>query len=669
MRFMVIKILLVSTILLFTGSVIAQPNYTTRKTVTGKTKKFYDKGMDYVIQNNNEKAIDEFEKALKIDPTFIDAQIQWAAMNYELKSYENAEIGFQKVLEIDPNYNPKVYYTLAITKKQLGKYDEAASYFQQYLESGSKNETLIIKADYQAKSCRLIDEALNNPVPFEPINLGLNINTDKYEYLPSLTADGQTLVYTTVIWEDKELGIAQHEDFYYSQKINGEWRKGEPIFALNTHENEGAHNVSADGKMIVFTDCGGRSGYGKCDIFYSEKKNGQWTPAKNIGATINSSSWESQPSLSADGREIYFASNRPGGFGESDIWVSRRKVNGSWGEPVNLGNKINSSGVERSPFIHPDGQTMFYSSTGLPGMGSDDLFVVRKQGDGSWGEPKNLGFPINTKESEVSLIVSLDGKTAFISSDRDFNSPGDKAVFGEFTRGSQTDIYKFELYPEARPQPVTYVKANVYDIVSLEKLIAEVEFVDLSTGNIHVSSKTDSDGEFLVCLPMGKNYSLNVSKEKYLFHSENFSLAEKTSLSEPYILNIGLQPIPDPTATADNGLPKSKPIILKNVFFETAKADLRQESITELNRLKKLLKENATLRIQLNGHTDNVGSDEDNLQLSDARAKAVHDYLISGGIDENRLEYKGFGETMPIDTNDTPEGRQNNRRTEFEVIN
>ena len=463
-------------------------------------------------------------------------------------------------------------------------------------------------------------------------------------------------------------GIEQHEDIYFSRKVNGKWQKGRPIEALNTLNNEGAHNVSADGKMIVFTDCGGRKGYGTCDIFYSEIKNGQWTPAKNIGRPINSKYWDSQPSLSADRSEIYFASRRPNGFGESDIWVSKRKPNGTWGEPENLGEKINTPGVERSPFIHADGQTLFFSSQGLPGMGSDDLFVVKKLDDGTWGEPKNLGFPINTKESEVALIVNLEGTTAYFSSDRDFDSPGDKAIFGEFNRRSATDIYKFELYPEARPQQVTYVKANVFDIVTDEKLIAEVEFVDLATGRIHVSSKTDSDGEFLVCLPMGKNYSLNVSKEKYLFHSENFSLEAVSSRNEPYLLDIGLQPIPDPSATADNGLPKSKPIILKNVFFETAKADLRPESITELNKLKQLLEKNPSLQIQLNGHTDNVGSEEDNLQLSDDRAKAVHDYLVAEGIDKERLKFKGYGETMPIDTNDTPEGRQNNRRTEFEIL-
>jgi len=667
MSFIIKRTFLIPLIILFSVNLFAQ-DYTTRKTATGKSKKFYEKGMECVMQRNDEKAIAEFEKALKIDPSFIDAQIQWAAINYEQKLYNKAEIGFQKVLDIDPNYNTKVFYTLAITKRQLGKYDEAASVFQQYLDSGATNKTLLEKADRQAKSCLLIDDAINNPVPFEPINLGPNINAihpdpekQSSEYLPSLTVDGQTLVYT--------VRIGMNEDFYFSRKVNGEWQKGEPIIALNTAENEGAQNVSADGKMIVFTDCGGRKGYGSCDIFYSENKNGQWTPARNIRRPINSEDWESQPSLSADGSEIYFCSSRKGGFGDSDIWVSKRNDDGSWGEPKNLGDKINTPLAEQSPFIHPDGQTLYFSSRGLPGMGSADLFVVRKEEDGSWGEPKNLGFPINTKDSEGALIISLDGQTAYFATDRKYGTPGEDVTFGDAMRGSDTDIYKFELYPEVRPQPVTYVKANVFDIVTDEKLIAEVEFVDLSTGNIHVSSKTDSDGEFLVCLPMGKNYSLNVSKEKYLFHSENFSLEEINSLNEPYLLDIGLQPIPDPSATADNGLPKSKPIILKNVFFETAKADLRPESITELNRLKKLLVENPKLQIQLNGHTDNVGTDEDNLQLSDARAKAVHDYLIAGGIAENRLKYKGYGESMPIDTNDTPQGRQNNRRTEFEIIN
>ncbi len=659
MRLIIKRTYLIPLIVLFSLNLFAQ-DYTTRKTASGKVKKIFDKGMNYVFQNFNEKAVAEFEKVLKIDPTFIDAQIQWSAIYYELKQYKKAETGFQKVLSIDPNYNSKVYYTLAITKKRLGKYDEAASYFQQYLESGSKNKTLLAKADHQAKSCRLIDNALNNPVPFEPISLGPNINTKNSEYLPSLTVDGQTLVYT--------VRIRMNEDFYYSRKVNGEWQKGEPIVALNTEENEGAQNVSADGKMIVFTDCGGRKGYGSCDIFYSETKNGQWTPAKNIGRPINSANWESQPSLSADGREIYFCSSRKGGFGDSDIWVSYRNDDGLWGEPENLGDKINTPFKEQSPFIHPDGQTLYFSSTGLPGMGAADLFVVRKQEDGSWGEPQNLGFPINTKDSEGALIISLDGKTAYFATDRKYGSPGEDVTFGDVTKGSDTDIYSFELYPEVRPQPVTYVKANVFDIVTDEKLVADVEFVDLSTGKIHVSSKTDEDGEFLVCLPMGKNYSLNVSKEKYLFHSENFSLAEINTLKEPYLLDIGLQPIPDPTATADNGLPKSKPIILKNVFFETAKAELRPESITELNRLKKLLEENQTLQIQLNGHTDNVGTEEDNQLLSEARAKAVHDYLVTQGIAKSRLKFMGYGESLPIDTNDTPGGRQNNRRTEFEII-
>ncbi len=645
--------------LLIAGNLVAQ-NYTTRKTAEGKVKKFYDKGIQYVFQNEDEKAIAEFEKALKLDPTFIDAQIQWAAINKELNRFQLAETGFQKVLNIDPDYDYQVIYALAVTKKQLEKYNEAAALFQQYAESGATNKILLQKADYQAKSCRLIDDAKNNPVPFEPVSLGLNINTKNSEYLPSLTVDGQTLIYT--------VRIGMNEDFYFSRKVNGTWQKGEPIDILNTPENEGAHNISADGKFLVFTDCGGRKGYGSCDIFYSENIKGQWTPAKNIRSPINTSHWESQPSLSADGSEIYFCSSRPGGFGDSDIWVSKRNQDGTWGTPENLGENINTASAEQSPFIHPDGETLYFSSSGLPGMGAADLFVVRKQEDGTWGEPKNLGYPINTSDSEGALIVSLDGKTAYFATDRKYGSPGDDITFGDVTRGSDTDIYSFQLYPEVRPQPVTYVKANVFDILTNDKLIADVEFVNLSTGKVHISSKTDSEGEFLVCLPMGKNYSLNVSKEKYLFHSENFSLEEKSTLSEPYLLDIGLQPIPDLMTSTENGIQGSKPVVLKNVFFETAKADLRPESVTELMRLKKLLDENPALRIQINGHTDDVGSDDDNLKLSDARAKAVYDFLVAANIREDRMRYKGFGESKPIDTNDTPEGRQNNRRTEFEVI-
>ncbi len=633
----------------------------TRKTAKGKALKAYEKGMSLLISEQNEKAINEFEKALKANPKFIDAQIQWAAAKYDQKKYQEAEAGFEKVLQIKEDYKTKVYYTLALTEWRLNKFDEATAHFEKFLSLPKANEKLKKQAAFHLANCKFAAYAYDNPVPFKPQSLGNKVNTSNAEYLPSFTADGKTLIYT--------VRIRGQEDFYISQNVDGEWQEGKELTEVNTDLNEGAQTVSADGKLIVFTACNRDEGMGSCDLYFSEVKNGRWTKPQNIGLPINSNKWESQPSLSSDGNQLFFASNRAGGRGGNDIWMSERNDKGLWSKPVNLGKEINTGKEDQSPFIHQDGQTLYFMSKGHPGMGQHDLYYSRKEADGKWGTPVNLGYPINTKASEGALVISLDGQTAYFASDRKTFGDADDSTLFDSERGGETDLYSFPLYKEARPQPVTYVKAKVFDAISKKPIAASLDFMDLSTGKAHVSSKTESDGEFLVTLPMKKNYSLNVSKEKYFFHSENFSLAEVADVNKPFILEIFLQPIPPsvpgatvPTTTATIAV---EPIILRNVFFETGSAALQDISINELDRLKDLLIKNPTLRIQLNGHTDNVGSDSDNMTLSENRAKAVNDYLTNAGISASRLRYKGFGETIPIDTNDTPEGRQRNRRTEF----
>ena len=644
-------------LLLIAVSGVHAQSYVTKKTAKGKAKKYYDAGMAYNMKDENAKAIKEFEKALKQEPRFIDAQLQWAAVQYVLKNFEAAEQGFEKVMDIDPLYNTKVMYTLALSEMKLKKYEQAAAHFQQYLDTQPKNKSLREKATRNQKKAVFISKALANPVPFQPTNLGENINEkERWEYFPSLTADEQTLVFTTLYLTDRQ------EDFYMSQKRDGIWQKAIPMKEINTPLNEGAQSISANGKFLVYTACDRKDGFGKCDLYFSEVKNGRWTKPKNMGSTINSSAAEKQPSISADGSTLYFASNRSGGEGNSDIWVSYRKKDGKWGKPQNLGPTINTTLDESFPFIHQDGHTLYLSSEGHPGMGKFDLFFSRKQMDGSWEHPTNLGYPINTVNDETSFIVSLNGQTAYFASDRDYqqvpNAPIKKRI--------PTDIYTFDLYPDARPMPITYVQAKVFDAISGERLMAQVEFASLQDGNSYAEAQTDEDGEFLVCLPTGKDYALYVAKEGYTFHSENFALGVKSSLQDPYLLEIPLHPIPKLMTKLDTTV--SQPTVLKNVFFDTGSAELRQESYFELGKLKKLLVENEGMYIQINGHTDNIGSAEDNQQLSEHRAKAVQDYLVAQGIESGRLRFKGFGETVPIAGNDTETGRQQNRRTEFVII-
>lgn len=652
-----LTLFLCSMAFLFGASPASAQDYINKRTVTGGAKKSFTKGMEAYMQSKNREAVSHFEKAVKSSPKFIDAHIQLGAAHYDLKNYAAAEEVFERAAALSPDYKTMVIYTLGKIEFITQKFDEAEVHFKQYLSLEKKNEKLRAKAEKYLLDCRFLAQAIENKVPFEPSKLSATVNTDDFaEYLPALTADGETLVFTRK--------VRGQEDFFISRKVDGDWRTAQPLEEINTPANEGAQSISADGKYLVFTACGRPDGIGSCDLYFSEVVNGRWTKAKNLGAPVNTKAWESQPSISADGRIIYFASNRGGGYGDQDIWITTRSDDGSWSAPVNAGSFINSKLSDQSPFIHPDGRTLYFMSDGWPGFGAHDLFYTRLGADGIWDTPVNLGFPINTSASEGALVISLDGSTAYFASDRHVVDQ-QMSFFDNPMRGGDTDIYSFQLYEAARPHPVTYVKARVFDAKKKFPLEAKVEFVDLTTGKVHSESFTDIDGEFLICLPLGANYSLNVNKEKYIFHSENFQLTDQNA-GKPYVLEIGLHKIPpsvvSQTTTAP---PPPEPIILRNVFFDTGSANLRPESYVELEKLKLMLVENPTMSIQINGHTDDVGSDQNNLLLSKDRAKAVYTFLSENGIKAARLAFEGYGESKPIQSNDDDEGRQQNRRTEF----
>jgi outer membrane protein OmpA-like peptidoglycan-associated protein/tetratricopeptide (TPR) repeat protein len=629
--------------------------YTTLDNTNRKARKAYESGRKLLPVNNYKTALIFFGEAIEADSLLIDAYIQYASVAYDLGEYPKAEVAFEQALALSADYKSILWYQLAVTEWRLNKFDEAHEHFQRYLDTNPKSgRQRELTLEYLDKT-RFAAQAMRNPVPFEPIKLGPEINTDRAEYLPSLTADGNTMVYTTV--------IDGQEDFYVSYKVDGRWTQGVPMEEVNTTDNEGAQNISADGRLLVFTACNRRGGLGSCDLYYSEFRNGHWTPTRNMGAPVNSSAWDSQPSLSSNGRELYFASSRPGGLGGKDLWMSTRNDDGSWNEPINLGERINTPGNEQSPFLHPSGDVLYFMSDTHPGMGGFDIFYTRRQPDGAWGEPINLGYPINSTDNEGGLVVSLDGTTAYFATDRDLSNIGGPSSFDRIQSRRTTDIYMFELYPEARPSPATYVRAKVYDEQTRQPLQAGIEFTRLPDASPWVEASTDEKGEFLVVLPQGYDYSLSVSHPGYFFHSENFALLDQADLHDPYQLDIGLVPIPK-ELSASSG----RTIVLKNIFFETARARLLPESIYELEKLRRLLEEYPNLRIEIHGHTDSVGTAESNQVLSEQRARAVHDYLITNGIDAKRLRTRGFGEERPIDTNDTPEGRQNNRRTEFMVF-
>jgi outer membrane protein OmpA-like peptidoglycan-associated protein len=420
--------------------------------------------------------------------------------------------------------------------------------------------------------------------------------------------------------------------------------------------NEGAPTLSADGQTIVFTACElpgleygeTRSGLGSCDLFYSFRTKSGWTPSENFGLGINSTNWETQPSLTADGTKLFFIRGKKvkgGKIENQNIYYSQLNNEGYWSEPSEIPGFVNTKGREESVFVHPDGQTLYFSSDGHPGMGGLDIFVSHLQSNGDWSRPVNLGYPINTSANENSIQVTAQGDIALMASNREGGNGG-------------LDLYSFELPENVRPRFVNYVEGYVYDSNTNVPLDGKFQLMNLKSGEIVAEGYSNSsrNGYYLVCLPIGNDYALNVTAENYLFFSSNFSLQNSTDI-KPYRKDAPLQKM-DAGAT----------IVLENIFFKTNSANLESESFIELTKLTELLVKNETLRIRIEGHTDSDGDEAANLKLSQARALSVKTYLESKGIVASRIESEGYGESQPIETNATPEGKAKNRRTVFRVL-
>lgn len=626
-------------------------------TQSKKAAKAYNEALSYFNRMNYASAEDYMNKAIKADEKFIEAYLVLAEIYIESGKRQGAINAYLAAIEINPEFFPEMYFTLARLEMMENKFTDAKSHLEKYLKFNNIRPELRAEANVRLKNCNFAIHAIENPVPFNPDNLGDSVNTENDEYWPSLTADEQLLIITRLIpKEDAEsspmvnrVNMPMHtnfqEDFYISVKSDGFWKQAQNAGSpLNTKGNEGAQTISVDGKTMFFTACNRKDGKGRCDIYKTERTNDGWSEPVNIGSPVNSNDWEAQPSISPDGQTLFFVSSRAGGFGKKDIWYAILKDDGTWSAPNNLGENINTSGDEQSPFIHPDNKTLYFASEGKVGMGGFDLYKTTRNEDGSWSEAQNLGYPINTVHDEIGLIVNAKGNVAMFSSDR----LSDKG----------RDIFQFELYEEARPNPVSYLKGNVFDKDTKRKLQADFELINLETKNVVMKAESDNtSGEFLVCIPSDNDYALNVSKEGYLFYSDNFSLKGVHEISDPFIKDIALSPIK-----------VGQKIVLKNIFYETDSYELDARSIVELTKLTDFLNLNETLVIEISGHTDNVGTSSYNQSLSENRAKSVYNYLIKAGISESRLTFKGYGETQAVASNDTESGRSENRRTEIKII-
>lgn len=616
--------------------------------------KSFEKAVAYYQNGKTDQtvkfALQEVDNAIAKDSMFLEAYLLKAEIYDFLGDIKSSIAYYEKVVDLDAHFDYGITLKLAMHNYGIGDYASAKNYIDFFYSNADLDVYKKFDTDRLREYITFSDSAVRNPVNFRPKSVG-KINTEWDEYWPSLSADEEMLVFTRQIPlnpnNPSRNQSNMHEDLFYAYRNpqTGKYDSGAPLPGrINTELNEGAQCISADGKTCVITACNRPDGKGSCDLYIMFWEGKQWSQPQNL-RSVNTEFWESNPSLSSDGKYLYFSSSRSGGFGKTDIWRVEIDSKGNAKKPAeNLGGKINTQYEDISPFIHPDCKTLYFASKGHPGLGSYDLFVAKTEDEGkTWSKPKNLGYPINTLGEERSLIV---------------NAKGDLAMFSSSSTKRDLDIYGFELPPEVKPVTVTYVKGYIYDSKTNERLKAKCEMLDIESGEKVVDMFSgDKDGEYMVCLPIDKDYAFNVSREGYLFYSENFSLTNLEHPEEPYIMNIPLQPIE-----------KGVTVVLKNIFFKTDSYDLLPDSYTELGKVVEYMNANPKMKIEIGGHTDNVGTKAYNKTLSENRAKSVYNYLVSQGIAKERMSYSGYDFSVPIATNDTEEGRAQNRRTEFKVV-
>ena len=637
------------------GSSVAFSQDSCRVTLDKKTSRLYDDGINLFRKGNYVQAAVNLRNVIREEPACVDAYYVLGLINFKKANanFSEAEKYFTETIRRCPGYDPYAYYYLGEINYVNEKFDTVVRYMTEFLKDVDKVKS---DADYNRatellKFCKFYLEMVHKPVPFLPEVVD-GISTPMNEYLPALSPDNQMAFFTREIKipGDKNSVVQtprSKEKFMFSLlNSDGKFTIGEEMpEPFNINDNEGGATLTADNKFLYYTVCrfDKVKRYLNCDIFYSEYSNDEWSPIKSVGNKINlAGSWESQPSISADGHSLYFVSDRTGGYGGYDIYRSSQTENGDWGAPVNLGSLINSTGNEKSPFIHPDGKTLYFSSDGWPGLGGYDIFFSRLQADGAWSKPKNIGYPINSPEDEVGSFVSTDGTQGFFASNKLSGKGG-------------WDLYSFDLYDEARPDKVLFIKGTVKSESDAEPVKARIELTNIDTKKTAQIPLDTNTGKYVAVTSFNSDYIMTVKKEGYVYESRYIARID-SSFRNPAEVNVEIKPIE-----------LNQSYRINDIYFGFNSFDLTSESKVVLDELIGFLNENPTIFIQIQGHTDNIGNDAANLKLSGERAKSVYNYLIEKGIESKRLTFQGFGKSMPVATNATEEGRAKNRRTVFVI--
>ncbi|MCX7764778.1 MAG: OmpA family protein [Bacteroidia bacterium] len=636
-----------------------------------KAEKHFRRAEELMELNDFANALAEYETAIQFNPLSAEAYANGGYCAWRLRQNRKAVEYFEKAERLGVNFSPRLIVAYADALQRTGQPSRARPLVERLLAQLRPSDPMYASLKVTLQQLKNAETYLQNPIKVEIRNLGGALNSPAPDYAPVISADESVLLFTSRRAGSTGGKIASdglpYEDIYISEKrIDGTWSPPRNLGApLNTPFHDACIALSADGQTLFLfnSENGG-------DIFVSRLKGTKWSSPKNLGSPINSKYWEPSVCLSADERTLFFVSDRPGGMGGRDIYMCRRLPNGKWSAPINLGPPINTPYDEDGPFFHPDGKTLFYSSNGPSSMGGFDIFRTEMRPDSTWSPPINLGYPINTPGDEIYFVLSANGIHGYYASERE-DSYGEKDIYlvdfstlrEEKPIAQQADSLEPKIEPASEPAPISFrpnltlFTGIVYDAQTREPLEATITVLDNVKGDtIAVLTSNAATGKYLVSLPAGRNYGIAVTAPGYVFHSENF-IVEETQGYREVRKDIGLEKYKTGTV-----------IVLRNIFFDFDKATLRPESKAELERVYQILMENPKLKIRIAGHTDNIGSEEYNQRLSENRAKAVYEYLIKRGVPADRLSFIGYGESRPIDTNDTEEGRQNNRRVELEIL-
>lgn len=615
-------------------------------TKSKKAIEFYTEADNFRVRGQFNQALQLLNQALERDKNFVEAYHRLGLVYYNMKTYPKAAASFEKGLSLtnDIRLQKMFWFDLGETYILMGEYEKAMKSLSAYINNETQSKERLRRANQTFRSAEFAFKNKNANAKYQQRALSDTVNRFVMQYFPVLTADEQDLIFT------RRTGFndIHDEDLVISTKDSqGRWSAPASISpVINSEMNEGTCSISADGRKLIFTSCAGRDNFGSCDLYETHKNGTEWSMPRNLGPFVNTPAWESQPTLSADGRTLYFVSDRRSGMGMRDIWMSTLDEKGNWTKAVNMGKPINSEYDEMSPFIHVNNRTLYFATNALQGFGGYDIFFSQRDSSG-WSPPTNIGSPINNHDDQYSLFITANGKKAYYSHEE---TREDGRSFSK--------IYEVHI-PEENWLKFrsNYVKGIVRDKETKQVLSANIELVNINSNTLESLVDSDSiNGKYLIVLTEGAEYGLYVSKPGYVYKSLSFNYSAVDDF-EPIVVNIELEKIRTGSI-----------VVLNNIFFDLDKYELKEKSRAELAKIVRFMTSNPAVRIEVSGHTDNLGTNDYNLGLSEKRAQAVTKYLIDSGINRARIVPKGYGATMPIGDNSTEDGRQLNRRIEFKII-